>query len=337
MSQAVSPAGHDTEWLPLAVTAAAVVAAAIGITIAISPITAILGLGAAAVLGLVAASWKRPAVALVLLVFLLPVYPVLGGMLLTAHVPSAAIAPLRFWKEVLVAALAVKVTPTVFRERDAADNAALAFLGFLLFYLLLPIGPPFDARLLGARVDGFFLVVFLVARHVGLSRRAALAIQVAVILEGCVVGGFGLWNHFSQDAWVRWVGSVGLARYTVEVTGDAARAPLLYSTLAGTTFVRAGSLFLNAVSLAYFMVIPIGVMVGRGVVRSVGRLDVLAAPVCLGGLLVALTRSSIAVLPLILALGMLLGRGRSRLAVAVVTVAAILAILPLAASLGLGG
>ena len=216
------------------------------------------------------------------LVLLLPVYPVLGGWLFAHNIPSSVIGPMRFWKEVVVLSLAVKVTPAVWKSRDPVDIVALAFLGVVAFFLVMPIGPPIDARLLGAREDAFFVIVFLVAKHAGVDRRSAMQIQTAVIAVGCVLAGFGIWNHFSPNAWATWVYQVGLLSYIYVVLGAATAAVINYSTLGGSTFVRAGSLLLDPLALAYYMLIPIGVIIGRGIAQKIRRLDVATGAICLG-------------------------------------------------------
>jgi hypothetical protein len=99
--------------------------------------------------------------------------------------------------------------------------------------------------------------------------------------------------------------------------------------------VRAGSIFVNPLTTAFYLLIPVGIFIGRFCAgdtrhpweRALGIL-------CLAGLLVTVTRSAIATLPLMLAVGILVGRRPGR-AFTLVLVGTIL-MYPLLTSLGLG-
>ncbi|MEA2684689.1 MAG: hypothetical protein QOK05_3017 [Chloroflexota bacterium] len=308
----------------------------LGIAAAAGSTILVVTVGAVMVALVIDATWRRPSEALILLVVLLPLYPVLFGLSQKFHVPSSALGYLRYWKEVVLVALLTRtVARTRIKDLAPVDWSVIAFLALGGLYVLLPIGPSFYARALGARDLCAALTLFLVVRHVGVRPGLGRRLETAVLLTGSLVAAVALWNYFSPDGYAVWI--VGLAQWQADVLGLVGHAdtPIYHTLVAGRSVVRAGSIFVNPLSAAFYMLIPVGLFIGRVAAGEARHpLERMLGALCVAGLLVTVTRSAIATLPLMLAIAILAGRKPGR-TVALILVGGIVAY-PLISSIGLG-
>jgi hypothetical protein len=174
--------------------------------------------GIEAVVGLcfVALVAKRPYKALNWFVVFLPFGLLTLSFLYRIHVPGQVVRGLGFWKEGVVAGLAVAA---VTRSRrypsrwDWLDRIALGYVALGLVYL---IGQPFFvgnavgahlsfyARELGWRSDILYVGLFVVCRHLGLERRQLEAVIRRVLIVSLIMALVGIYefirpysfNHF---------------------------------------------------------------------------------------------------------------------------------------------
>jgi hypothetical protein len=312
-------------------------AAVLGLSAVFQPIVTGGLLGLVVVAAIIDATWRWPGPAVVVLVALLPFYPLLFGDIQKLGVPVVALAYLRFWKDLVLVVLAARALSAARSEGyDRLDQVTLLFLGLVALFVLLPIGPPLYVRLLAGRELGSFLVLFLAVRHAGLSLpRIGRHLEVALLLSGAVVGAVALWNYLSPDAYAAWIN--GAAQWQNEALGNQVGPGGVlvdHTVVAGHVVVRAGSIFLSPLGAAFYLLVPIAILVARVSLGQARRWELVIGGVCCAGLLVTVTRSAIVAVPLMIVLGILATRQTSRTATALLLAAA--ALYPLADSIGIG-
>ncbi|MDP9326180.1 MAG: hypothetical protein M3O87_06560, partial [Candidatus Dormibacteraeota bacterium] len=318
----------------LLVLAAVLAALAIGYESAHQPKVAsiLIGLGLAG--GLAAVVWQRPDWGILGLAALMPFYPTIFGRLYVWGVPVDALAPLRFWKEVVVITLGVKVLSAGLQRRSAIDNVVIGFLLLTALYMVLPLGPPLYARLLGGREVASYLLIFLAARHLPLGERFAPRLLATLLAAGTLMAALAFWDHFDHTGWSNWIAASGLEDYQQKVLNTARAPGAEIGHLGDQEFIRAGALFLNPLSLAIYLLIPVGVVIGRLVSGRAQRWEIVCGILCAGGVLLSLTRSAITVMPLMVLVALVLGRRSSRRMGGMFLAAGVL--WPLASSVALG-
>jgi O-antigen ligase len=177
--------------------------------------------------------------------------------------------------------------------------------------------------------------MFMVARNLDWDRdRVSRRAQVVLIAAGCGQALAAFWNHFDPAGFSQWVQTSGLVEYRT-LAGAAVNNVVVYGILAGQRFVRAGGLFLEPLSLAHFMLVPTGVVIGLLAAGRRVRFLLPLALVCVAGVTFTLTRSAIVAVPVMVLTAVLVGRARERTAVGVLVAVVVLS--PLLGALGLGG
>jgi hypothetical protein len=282
----------------------------------------------------VALTWRFSLVALCSMVVLLLTYQILFGELYKLGVPAAILAPMRFWKEAIILTLVIKVIHQGWGKLDRVDWVGLAMLVLILVFVLLPSANGLYAKSLAARQDGMLIVVFLIARHLKMPVWASRWLESIVLALGVIVAGFAIWNHFAPTSFSNWIDGTGVIAYRREALQAPFQPAIAYDTVAGQAFVRAGSIFLNAATLGFYCLIPIGIAMGRAVKIGPGWRPILAGLLALSALLLSLTRSAIVALPIMLLVVLMVGRTRQRLAAGLLI--GTVALYPLAASINLG-
>src|SRR5258708_25464227 len=101
------------------------------------------------------------------------------------------------------------------------DQTAIAFLGLVAVYIFLPIGPDIYVRLLGGRQLASFILIFLAARHLGMSSLMTRGLEVAILAAGAIVAAIGLWNYFRPGDFAIWISSTGACQSHTAVLRDA--------------------------------------------------------------------------------------------------------------------
>lgn len=269
----------------------------------ISPTTAVTGLLG---LGVVVLAAKRPDRSLILLVALLPFQSFILAKLWALGVPTTIVRHGSAWKEALAVGVIVAGIRGFLasgRRADTLDRVGLAFVGLVVVYLIaqgaiLPsVHSTLSVRLLAFRQDAGFVLVMLGARHAPLppgflSRVGTMALIVALIVAGvCVFETIApaAWNHFV----------VNTIRYTQYEVGVLHATPpnlydiRVYGTVGGAQIVRAGSVFVSALTCGFYLVLGFALGLER-VARGQVRPRMIAALAVIGaGLLLTQTRSAI--------------------------------------------
>lgn len=318
------------------VVATALASALIGVAATFQQVLLLVPIALVVTASLAAVTWRYPGQALVVLVLLLPFYPIIFGELARDGVPVAALGYLRYWKEVILLTLAARSASRLRVDQlDLVDQAAIAFLGLVAIYIVLPIGPEIYVRLLGGRQLASFILIFLAARHSGMNPLMMRWVEIAILAAGAIVAAIGLWNYFRPDDFAIWISSTGAFQWQTEVLGAAGpQGVVIFHTIAaGHVVVRAGSIFLNPLSAAFFLLVPLGIVIGRAAAGQLQRLELAVGALCGAGVIVTVTRTAIVAVPVMIAVALLAGRRPGRVAVWWLVGAALL--YPLVDSVGL--
>ena len=310
-------------------------------------------------LGLVLVASHRAGRCLVLLVALLP-FQQLGLALLYRHGLSVQVVKsLGYWKELLVAAVILAGLRNVRRQHprlDKLDRLALAWVALVTAYLLFPwlarpadavhllSGPPqaFNVRLLAWRVDALYVLLFLGARHASLGPDVRRRFERALVGVGTFVAAVGIFEFVAPGRWNDFAVRVcGVTRYQVDVlhlTPPNFYDIRIYDQLGGHQLVRVGSLLLSPLSLGFYLVLPLGVVLRRLLRPAGAGLAWLPGMVIAVTVFLTLTRSAIlaALVLTVITLGARAGNAPARRARLVLLLAAgAILLAPVVASSGL--
>lgn len=308
-----------------------VLAASVGVGCAIGVMAAgrapasLVYLGALAafvgVMGLIA--WRKPTMAIVLLVSALPFQHLVLAWALSLGVNIRIVSLARFWKDVIWVVLVLRLVMTRRKNWTRVDGMILVFLGLVCAYVIIPLGPEPYVRVIAARQIAAFLALFLVARHLSGLADAYPKVETAVLISATVVAALAFWNTLQPDAFKTWIDGTGLNAYSLSIHGVPARATLDRGSIGGLEYVRAGSTFLFPVTLAYYLLIPVGLVIGRIARGAFRNGHLMVGVICAGGLVLTLTRSAAAAVPFMFVLALLAGRRRTTVFVLLAVVLAL--------------
>ncbi len=289
---------------------------------AVSVTTAITGLAG---LGIVLLAARYPDRSLLILIVVLPFQGLLLARLWTWGVPASVVRHLGAWKEALaigVILAGIRNYLATGRRADVLDRLALGFVAIVAVYTvaqtaIVPSAPAsVSVKVLGFRQDAGFVLLLLGARHAPLPRqfldragRAALAVAT-VVASVCVFETLdsSTWNHFV----------VNTIRYTQYEVGILHSTPpnffdiRVYGTIGGTQIVRAGSVFLSALTCGFYLVLGFALGLERAA-RGRGSPWLVPALVVIGaGILLTQTRSAILAALVVAFIAFQPAAGRSR-------------------------
>ncbi len=272
------------------------------------------------------ASWRRPAFGLILLVVGVPFQELIFGRLFSLGIPLAFLAPVRFWKEVIVLTLVCRVLAERRERLDAIDRASLWFLGVIGLYLVIPVGPAINLRFLAARQIASFLLVFFAARYLVLDGPQRRRIENAILLVGSVIAALAYWNYFDPSGWTDWVISNRIMEYRNAVAaGRAGGTIVTHGQFGGETVVRTGSLLLSPLTLPYYLAVPTTIALVRSIRRAASWPTLVVGVACAGAIILTYTRSAIVLMPIAGLLALATSRNKVRLVIAIVAGVLILA------------
>lgn len=276
-------------------------------------------------LGVVVLAARAPGRSLIVLVVLLPFQGLLLAELFTLHAPELIVRYLAAWKETLALGVILAGARSFIasgRRADTLDRLALAFVALTALYALLqehliPGSPTQTSiRLLGFRETAGFVLVLLGARHAPLGRDFAQRAGRAVLAVGVLVSAVAIFEAISPSSWNHFVvDTIGYPRYQEIVLNGHVSDPnniLSYAYLGGSQFVRVGSVFLDPLSLAWYLILPFAVAFERAVRRQSSLPNTTALLLIVAALLLTQTRSAIfgAAITAALAYRPAAGRGR---------------------------
>jgi hypothetical protein len=283
---------------------------------------------------LIRMAWRRPDFAVIGLVIGLPFQQLILARAFAWGVGPRVLSPARFWKEVLLTVIVARALTHVIKLARI-DRWAVAYVAITAIYVAIPFGPnELYVRTVAAREITTYVIAFLAVRHLPLPESTGKKLEDAVLVIGVIMSGLAYWNHFDAASWSDWFESTKIQEYQRTLVGDHAVTPaVVYQTIAGRSVVRAGSL-MTYLTLPYYLAIPASIALVRTVSGRASRLAQFAGLVCALGILVTLTRSAIALAPLVAAVALWYGRRKGRVAIALVV--ASIALFPLASSINLG-
>jgi len=256
--------------------------------------------------GLIAIAARWPDRSLIALIVFLPFQGFVLAKLWAWGMPTSVVRHMGAWKESLALGVTVAGTRNFLatgRRADTLDRIALGFVAIVVLYLLaqsafLPSAPSsFSVRVLGFRQDAGFVLLLLGARHAPLPHnflhragRAALAVAV-------VVAGVCVFEAIDSSGWNRFVvNTIQYTRYEIGVLHGNPPNPYdirIYGNVAGTQIVRAGSVFLSALTCGFYLVLGFALALERAARRE-GTKWILPALILIGaGILLTQTRSAI--------------------------------------------
>ncbi len=307
-------------------------------------ITGLLGLG------ILAFAVRRPDRSLIALIILLPFQGLILAKLWAWGMPVSVVSHLGAWKETLALAVIVAGARSFVatgRRADTLDRVALTFVAVVTLYALLqpqilPGSPSTSSiRLLGFRETGGFILVMLGARHAPLGPRFAERAARTVFAVGFVVAAVGVYEAIFSAAWNRFiVHTIKYTAYQIVVLHGHPANPQdirVYGMIGGTRFVRIGSVFLDELNCAFYLVLPFAVGIERIIRRRASPLVLFGTVVIGAALLLTQTRSGIlgALVVAFLALAPAAGRPRHwRTQVAIVLMGLAVIAVPAALSTG---
>jgi O-antigen ligase len=289
-------------------------------------------------LGILLLAAKRPDRSLVVLIVLFPFQGLLLAELLSLGMPASIVRHLGAWKELLALGVVLAGLRSLIgsgRHLDALDRLALGFVALVALYALaqpaiVPDSPSAsNIRLLAFRETAGFVIVLFGARHAafpaGFAKRAAGALLGA----GAIVSAIGVFEAIDSSAWNDFVvHTIGYTHYQTAVLNTHATNPndiRIYGMVGGTHIVRTGSVFLNSLSLSFWLVLPFAIGFERIVRRTATPLVGLSTALIGATLLLTQTRSAIlaALIVAFLALRPAAGRRRHWRTQAILVLAAV--------------
>ncbi len=270
----------------------------------ISPQTAVTGLVG---LGIIAIAARWPDRSLIILIVLLPFQGFILAKLWAWGMPTSIVRHLGAWKESLAIGVIVAGIRNYLaggRRADALDRVGLGFAVIVALYavaqdVVIPsAAASTSVRVLGFRQDAGFVLLLLGARHAPLPDRFLDRAGRAALAVAVVVAGVCVFEALDVSGWNRFVvNTIQYTRYEIDVLHGNPPNPYnitVYGNVGGTQIVRAGSVFLSALSCGFYLVLGFALALEQ-VMRG-GRarcLTMLALTLIGAGILLTQTRSAI--------------------------------------------
>lgn len=307
--------------------------AAVGVAVAVAvtnPSSLALVIVGVAALGCLAVAARFPLGSVVMVVVLLPFVQLLQSWLWTHDVvPVASAVRLGYLKDLVVAVAFARAWVVRPRPLGRLDRLALATLGLVAFFIVLPFGPSIGIRYVAGRSDAGFIVVFLTARWLPTNEKLRRTAEVAVIVSAAVIAALGVWNRLRPESWSRWVDSTGILEFRRTVLNAPTLGAVERVQFGAGTVIRAGSLFFTPNDLGYFMLVMIALIAGRMAIGLSRRWEPVVASLCALCLFFTFSRSAmalVAVVGLIVAVASgRLNRGMGAMVLTVVVIVVLVA------------
>lgn len=240
---------------------------------------------AAALIGAILV-WYLPQLATIFLVAFAPVnrFVIFIGFKFVSNV--TLLHGMQLWKDAIIAVLLVRVLHEALVRREAPRIQMLDL--FIVMFLLLNLayvaypgtveGSSVTGRLLGFRLDAYFLFAYFVGRGLTLQRRHVRWIIIGIIpgsvLVALVAGWQWAFPGMANNLW----NSLGYQAFVDAVHGSS-NVAVRTRDLAGLSIPRSSSLLMGDLALAFYQLMLIPIAAGLLLVqrRPTGLLS-LAAP-----------------------------------------------------------
>jgi hypothetical protein len=288
----------------------------------VSAQTAVTGLLALAVL---AVAVRHPDRSLLAIIVLLPFQGLLLAKLWAWGTPASVVSHMGAWKETLALGVIVAGLRNYLssgRSADALDRIGIAFVVLTALYAalqpaIIPGAPGTGSiRLLGFRETGGFVLLLLGARHAQLGPRFAERAARAIFAVGGIVAAVGIYEAVFSTAWNHFiVNTIEYPAYQINVLHGHVLNPKdirVYGEIGGVRFVRIGSVLLNDLNLAFYLVLPFAIGVEKAVRRKASPLTLLTLIAIGAALLLTQTRSGILAGVIVALVALLPAAGRAQ-------------------------
>jgi len=170
----------------------------------------------------------------------------------------------QLWKDGLILVVLVSVTLRAL-QRGKAPRVYLfdiLVVGFLLFNAIYVVYPgtladnSLEGRLLGFRLDAYFLLAYFVGRGLDLERRHVRWLVLALVPGTLAVAGVAVFQFLFPDAGNRLWNDLGFQQFVVAVHGSSNIA-VRARDVAGISVPRASSLLMGDLALAFYMLLVV--------------------------------------------------------------------------------
>jgi hypothetical protein len=229
----------------------------------------------AGAIGLPLLAWvsARPDRAVVALAVFLPLETIGFGFLLGLHVPAGILRPASAFKELMGIALLLAAVREIRARQirlDFVDLSALAYLGVVTVYLVLPhllssLQDTFSVRLLAWRADCGYVLLFFAVRHAPISLEGLRRYWKAVVGLGVLAVLAGLFQAAAPSTWSHLLLHQGKAlQFDTEVLHDplaTANSALAY--LENLHPLRVSSILESPFDLSDYLLIVLAVVLAR--------------------------------------------------------------------------
>ncbi len=261
-------------------------------------------LAAVAGVGLIAVFSRYPGAALVVLVWFLPLQIPIFSLLYRNGVDGEFLRLAGSIKEALGLAVVVAAARELLKGHSrlaSVDKVVLAFVGALLIYLLLPMivsgstyPHGFSDRLLGFRLNGGFLLLFVAVRHAPITNRWRRLFFASVLGVAGLLAAVGLYQFLQPDSFRGIVtNDLAMPTFQREVLNTPIGSISQALRFATDSPIRVGSLFVTPFEFADFLLLPVALLLNRLAGRRAHAWDVLLIVLVMAALLASQTRINI--------------------------------------------
>jgi hypothetical protein len=263
------------------------------------------------VLAVAFATLRWPAGAAIFLVAFTPINRFLIFLFFSATGSSVLLRASQLWKDEIVLVLLVRVLFDALQRRTAPrvyflDLAIVAFLAWNFLYVIYP-GTLQDnslfGRMLGFRIDAYFLFAYFAGRGVTLERKHARLLVLWLIPGSVAVALVAAFQWLLPGTANSFMNSLGFQGFVDAVNGSSDIA-VRGRALAGVSIPRASSLLMGDLALAFYQVMLVPLAAGLFFVQRSRRgliLSGLFLLLMIGTMAMSGTRSALLAAPAALA------------------------------------
>ena len=185
--------------------------------------------------------------------------------------PPDSAARLGYAKELVVVVALWRGWQQRPRPLPRLDRLAIAVLGIVAVYTIVPIGPnSLSIRYVAARGNAGFVAVFLAARWLVGDERLRRKAELLIPAVAAVVAALGIWNRLGPDSWSGWVDSTGIIHFRNDVMNAPTLGAVEKVPFGSSEIIRAGSVLFSPNDLAYYLLVVVALL-GSRMVRRVNK------------------------------------------------------------------